>query len=84
MPSGEKRGSVSMADDEVRRRRALPSGLMRKICEPPSRDSDTASRVPSGAQVGAELDPLKFAATWRLPSASECTYTTGFLFSKDT
>jgi hypothetical protein len=57
-----------MPADCVRRRTLLPSGLTRKICEPPSRDRETARREPSGDQAGAEFEPLKFAATCRLPS----------------
>src|SRR5947208_16961222 len=73
-----------MAEELVRRRTPLPSGFTAKICEPPSRDRDTARVLPSGDHAGAELEPLKLAATWRLPSSSECTYTTGFFASKDT
>jgi hypothetical protein len=62
-----------MADEVVMRRTPLPSGLTRKICEPPSRESDTARVLPSGDQAGAELEPRKLAATLRLPSSRECT-----------
>ena len=72
-PSGEKNGSVSMPEELMSRRTPLPSGLTVNICEPPSRDRATASREPSGAQAGALLEPLKFAATWRCPLCSEWT-----------
>src|SRR5258706_6206817 len=73
-----------MAAEVVRRCAPLPLGFSRKICDPLSRESVTASFEPSGDQAGAEFEPLKLAAMLRLPSASECTYTTGFLFSNDT
>src|SRR5258706_16142930 len=71
--------------DVVRRRRGpLPSALMKYICEPPSTDSTTASVLPSGDQAGAEFEPRKCATAKRLPSVSECTYTTGFFASNET
>ena len=56
----------------------------RKICDPLSRLSVTAKVRPSGDQVGALLEPLKFATKRRLAVSTSCTYTDGFLASNDT
>ncbi len=72
-PSGENCGSVSIEPDDVRRATPEPSALTVKSCEPPSLVSTTASLRPSGDHAGAEFEPLKLAATVRLPVASECT-----------
>ena len=50
----------------------------------PSLVSVTARRLPSGDQAGALLLPRKLATARRSPVDSDCTYTTGFLFSNDT
>lgn len=73
LPSGEKNGSVLMAEDDVSRCTPEPSALTVKICEPPSLDNTTASLRPSGDQAGAEFEPLKLAATIRWPLTSEWT-----------
>src|SRR5687768_3522485 len=83
-PSGEKLGSVSIPELWLSRCNPLPSAFTRKICEPPIRDSTTASFFPSGDHAGALLLPLKLATALRALVASVCMYTTGFLFSKDT
>ena len=84
MPSADQAGSVSMPDEEARRCTPEPSALTEYNWDWPSLVSTTASRRPSGDQAGAELEPLKLAATLRWPLARECTYTTGFLASKET
>ena len=57
----------------------MPSALIRKICEPPSLVSVTASRRPSGDHAGALLLPRKFASTCRCPVASRLHVDDGLL-----
>ena len=66
-PSGEKTGSVSILEEEVKRLGSPPLASIKNSCEPPSRLKVTASVLPSGAQLGALFDPLKLARTRRLP-----------------
>src|SRR3954454_14172509 len=61
-----------------------PSAFIMYTCEPPSLVSVTASLRPSGDHAGDELLPRKLATARLSPVSSDCTYTTGFLFSKDT
>src|SRR5262245_26258537 len=85
LPSGEKFGSVSMDElDASRCGCPLPSALIRFICEPPSFESTTASRRPSGDHAGALLLPKKLATACRAPVTIDCTYTTGLRCSNDT